>query len=242
MKRAFEAARLDAALYLKTGRAALPLLGLIVYLLAFYSVGPVNAVASGAMAALALFLAAAWGAFGFVRSEDPVAVQLIEIKIDSPVRVAADHALTLLGLGLAPAVLAFIWPLAKYFVSGGAFFTPGLGAGETAAMFALEASYAVLGAAYGLLFSPRVIRDPRAAALGAVAGCLPAVFSGVIAARLPVFRFIAWVFPPVYPLIADFNETLVFASAPLGCAVLRCWLYTAAAFGLREILLRRRLH
>lgn len=57
MKRAGEAARLQAAIYLKTGRVLMPGLALLIYLVTFYSVGPVDIVNSSVMTALILSFA-----------------------------------------------------------------------------------------------------------------------------------------------------------------------------------------
>lgn len=106
-------------------------------------------------------------------------------------------------------------------------------------MLILFFSASVMGGAYGSLLHPRIIRDSRAAWLIALAGCLLGTFSGAIIRNIPAFAFIAPLFPPIYGLITQFDETLSLDAATLTQSLALCWAYAAAGFALKSILLRR---
>ncbi|MHC1786457.1 MAG: hypothetical protein AB9880_05310 [Christensenellales bacterium] len=239
MKRIAEAARLEAAIYLKTGKVILPLLALLAFLLAFYSVGPVDIVSSTVLSALALSLISAWTGISFSRSEEPVVSQLIQLKLGSHMHQTASHALLLLAFGAAASALSTAWPLLKHAAIGGKFFRPAIGAADVAGMLSLFFSVSVMGAAYGCLFHPRILRDTRAAWLISLTGCLLGTFSGAITLQIPAFSYIAPLLPPIYSLITRFNDANAIVPSALNLTIAECWLYAAAAFMLKAILLRR---
>ncbi|HSK67953.1 MAG TPA: hypothetical protein VLA21_01695, partial [Candidatus Limnocylindria bacterium] len=155
MKRIAEAARLQAAVYLKTGRAVLPGLALLTYLVTFYSIGPVDIVSSSVLTALALLLCMAWAGISFARAEEPVISQLIQLKLRSHLGETAARALLLVAACAAASVLAVAWPLAKNAVSGGAFFTRPVTTADVWEMLLLFFSASLAGGAFGSLFHPR---------------------------------------------------------------------------------------
>ncbi len=239
MKRIAEAAWLETRIYLTTGKVILPLLALLTYLLLFYSVGPVDIVSSAVLNALALSLVFVWLGISFSRAEEAVISQLIQLKLCGNARLIASQALPLLFAGAAATALSAAWPLLKNVASGGKFFTRALSAADVGGMALLYFSASVMGGAYGSLFHPRILRDTRAALLIALTGCLLGTFSGAIIRQIPAFTYIAPVFPPIYGLISRFNEALSLAPPALTLTVIECWAYTAAAFALKTILLRR---
>jgi hypothetical protein len=240
MKRTFEAATLQTALYLKTGRAVMPVLAMVIYLVTFYSVGPADIVSSSTLTAMVLCFVSAWTALSFARAEEPAIAQLIQLKLDSPLREALSGVLPPLLCGAAAAAATAAWPLLRNLADGGGhFFTRAVSAGDALAMAALFYSFSILGGAYGSLFHCRLIRDTRAAWLLAIAGCLAGAFSGMISARIPAFSGVSWLFPPVYGLITRFEKAPALGGAALSRTLAECWLYAAAAFTARAALLRR---
>ena len=239
MKRIAEAARLEAVVYLITGKVILPALALLAYLLAFYSVGPIGLVSSSVLNALALSLVFVWAGISFSRSEEPVISQLIQLKLGKHYRQVASRALLLLAAGAAASALSAAWPLLKYAASGGKFYIEALSTADIGGMLALFFSVSVMGGAYGSLFHPRIIRDTRAALLIALTGCLLGIFSGAIISEIPVFAYAAPLLPPMYGLISRFDEASALEPAALIQTIAECWLYAAAAFTLKSVLLRR---
>lgn len=238
MKRIAEAARLQAVIYLKTGRAVMPGLMLLVYLLTFYSIGPADIVSSTVLTALALFLCLTWAGLSFSRVEEPVISQLLQLKLDSHARETASRGLLLSAASLAASLVSAAWPLLKNAVSGGRFITRGITAADIGAMMLLYFSASLAGGAFGGLFHPRIFRDTRLAWLLALGGCLVGVFSGVIFRDIPVFSFLSPLFPPVYGLITRFDGAVFFGQAVLLETAAVCWAYAAAAFLLKVLLLR----
>jgi hypothetical protein len=239
MKRIAEAAWLEARIYLKTGKVILPALALLTYLMAFYSIGPVDIVSSSALNALALSLVSVWAGISFSRSEEAVVSQLVQLKLHSPAREAACQALILLAGAAIATVLSAAWPLLKNIASGGKFYTREISAADIVGMVSLFFSASMMGGAYGSLLHPRIFRDSRAAWLIALAGCLLGTFSGAIIRNIPAFAYITPLFPPIYGLITQFDETLSLGAATLTQSLALCWAYAAAAFALKTILLRR---
>ncbi len=239
MRRTAEAARLQAAVYLKTGRAILPALALLVYLVTFYSIGPADPVTSSTLTALALFLCMAWAGVSFARAEEPVVSQLLQLKLNSAARETVARALLLLASCAAAAVFAAAWPLAKNALSGGAFYSRRIDAADAGAMFLLYFSAAAAGGAFGALFHPRVFRDARPAWLLALLGCLLGTFSGVIARSAPAFAWISPVLPPVYAVLTRFEGMERFHTADLWQTAAALWVYASGAFCVKALLLRR---
>jgi hypothetical protein len=239
MKRMFEAAKLQAALYLKTGRVVMPALAMAIYLVTFYSVGPVDIVSSSTLTAMVLCFVSVWTALSFSRAEEPVISQLLQLKLNSPAREAISGVLLTLAGCAASAAAAAAWPLLRNAADNGSFFSRHIAAGDALAMAALFFSFSVLGGAFGSLFHVRIIRDTRAAWLLAIAGCLAGTFSGIISAVIPVFSWVSWLFPPVFGLITRFEEAPGFGGAAFLRTLAECWLYAAAAFALKAILHRR---
>ncbi len=239
MKRIADAARLQAAVYLKTGRAVMPGLALLVFLVTFYSVGPADLVSSTALTALALFLCMTWAGISFARGEEPVISQLVQLKLGSLLRETASRALVLLAAALVASAFSAAWPLTKNAVSGGTFFIRDVNARDIVGMLLLLVSSSLAGGAYGGLFHSRIVGDTRLAWLLALLGCLAGVFSGVIIRGIPVFAYLSPLFPPVYSLITRFDGSVTFEAAELTKAVAACWIYAAAAFSVKILLLRR---
>lgn len=239
MNRIAAAARLEAVLYLKTCRVVMPGLAWLAYLVTFYAIGPVDPVSSSALTALALALVMAWAGLSFARAQELVVSQLLQLKLGSPMRECAVHALLLLGSSAAVTLLSAAWPLIKYAASRGTFFVRAVTAADILAMGGLFFSASVMGGAFGALFYPRIFKDTRAAWLLALAGCLLGTFSGVIAQRIPVFAFAAPLLPPLYGIITRLGSFPVFEPAALTGIIAECWAYTAAAFALKSLLLRR---
>ncbi len=239
MKRIAEAASLQAAVYLKTGRVVMPALALLVYLVTFYSIGPADVVSSSVLTALALSLVTAWAGLSFSRSEETVVSQLVQLKLGSQARETAARALLLLCAGAAASAVSFAWPALKNAAGGGTFFTRDITPGDAGAAAALFLSASVMGGAYGALFHPRLFRDTRAAWLIALAGCLAGVFSGVVIRDIPAFARVSPLFPPMYGLITRFDGMAAFEPAALARTIVECWAYAMALFTLKTILLRR---
>lgn len=240
MKRAGEAARLQAAIYLKTGRVVMPGLALLIYLVTFYSVGPVDIVNSSVMTALILFLCMTWAGISYARSEEPVIAQLIRLKLNSPLLEAAARGMLLLAAGAGASLLSAAWPLLKNAAAGGAFLSRSISGADIAEMLLLYLSSALAGGAFGALFHARVLRDTRVAWLLVLAGCLAGIFSGVIIRDIPPFAFLAPLFPPMYGLITGFDGVDYLHGGAFTRTVVSCFAYAAAAFVLKTVIIRYR--
>ncbi len=239
MKRIAEAAWLQAAVYLKTGRAVMPGLALLVFLVTFYSIGPADIVSSSALTALALFLCMTWAGISFSREEEPVISQMVQLKLGSFARETISRALLLLAAVFLASVLSAAWPLIKNAVSGGTFFTREITAPDIGGMVLLLVSASLAGGAYGGLFHSRIFRDTRLAWLLALFGCLAGVFSGVIQRGIPAFAFLSPLFPPIYGLITRFEGAVFFERTVLLKTSAACWIFASAAFSVKILLLRR---
>ena len=239
MKRTAEAARLQAVLYLKTGKFVMPGLALLIFLVSFYSIGPVSLVDTSVLTALALALVMAWAGLSFARAEEPIVAQLLQLKLLSPVRETASRAILLLAFSLTAALLSAAWPLGKNLVSGGTFFTRSLTPKDAWGILGLFFSASVMGGAYGALFHPRIFRDTRAAWMIALLGCLLGAYSGIISGGIPALRFAAPLLPPLYGIITRFDAALAFDPSALGKTLAECWAYALGSFALKSLLLRR---
>ena len=240
MKRAGEAARLEAAIYLKTGRVLMPGLALLIYLVTFYSVGPVDIVNSSVMTALILFLCMTWSGISYARSEEPVIAQLIQLKLNSPLLEIAARGLLIMAVSAAVSIFSAAWPLLKNAAAGGTFLSRSVSVTDAAEMLLLYLSSALAGGAFGAMFHPRVLRDTRAAWLLVLAGCLAGIFSGVIIRDIPVFAHIAPLFPPMYGLITGFDGVDYLHDGAFTRTVVSCFAYAAVAFTLKTVILRYR--
>lgn len=239
MKRTAEAARLQAVLYLKTGKVVMPGLALLIFLVSFYSVGPVDLVDSTVLTTLALALVMTWAGLSFARAEEPIVSQLLQLKLHSPAREIASRAILLMIFSLIAALLSAAWPLGKNLISEGAFFTRAVTGADIWGMLGLFFSASVMGGAFGALFHPRIFRDTRAAWLIALLGCLLGAYSGIISNSIPVFGFAAWLLPPLHGIITRFDAALSFDPAALAKTLIACWAYALGAFALKSLLLRR---
>lgn len=75
---------------------------------------------------------------------------------------------------------------------------------------------------------------------GWLAGCLAGIFSGVIIRDIPVFAFLAPLFPPMYGLITGFDGVEYLRDGAFTRTVVSCFAYATVAFTLKTVILRYR--
>lgn len=234
MKKAFAVMRLDARVYLQSGKIILPILLLGCVLGVLYAVTPVDAVGSAGISSAALFFIAAALGLSYAWSEETMFAQTLSVKLGYGCHMAMQSVfLTLCALGMG--VLAVAVPTALGLLIPG-FYSRSLTALDVFSALSLNALLALNGAALGALFSPRVFPDRKFA-------CVVCLLAGLVGLAGPLMGLPAWalwLFPPVYAAIAPFSGLEAFPAGSVLAVSLRLLLYAAALIAARLLLLLKK--
>jgi len=201
--------------YLKSYKLLLPFLIYLIYLFAAYGIMPFSIVSSFSESAGVLFFIMAYVGFSYAELENPITEQLVLLRVNNDTLYYLSRLTVLLIIGFVMSILGLLYPLVLNTVNNNHLFTRSLQFDDVVIGFTLHALMAFLGAMTGSFFHPRIIRNRKMAVLLLFFTSVMGISKGALIDYFPQTRFIAWVFPPVFDILASFTGLQFFVIATM---------------------------
>ncbi|MBI4857041.1 MAG: hypothetical protein HY818_09900 [Acetobacterium woodii] len=189
--------------YLKSYKLLLPFLVYLIYLFAAYGIMPFAIVSSFSESAGVLFFIMTFVGFSYAELENPVTEQLVLLRVNNDTLYYLSRLTVLLIIGVVMSILGILYPLIDNLVNQGHLFTRSLQFQDVIIGFALHCLMAFLGAMTGSFCHPRIIKNRKMAVLFLFFVAVMGISKGALADHFSQTRFIAWVFPPVFDILAS---------------------------------------
>jgi len=197
--------------YLKSYKLLLPFLIYLIYLFAAYGIMPFSIVSSFSESAGILFFIMAYVGFSYAELENPVTEQLILLRVHNDTLYYLSRLTVLLIIGFVMSLLGLLYPLILNSVNNDHLFTRSLQLEDVVIGFFLHCLMAFLGAMTGSFFHPRIIKNRKLAVLLLFFVAVMGISKGALANYIPQTRFVFWIFPPVFDVLASFTKLDFFA-------------------------------
>jgi len=191
--------------HLKSYKLLLPFLIYLIYLFAAYGIMPFSIVSSFSESAGVLFFIMAYVGFSYAELENPVTEQLVLLRVNNDTLYYLSRLTVLLIIGVVMSLLGLLYPLILNSVNNDHLFTRSLQFDDVAIGFFLHYLMAFLGAMTGSFFHPRIIKNRKMAVLLLFFVAVMGISKGALADYFPPTGFVAWVFPPIFDILASFT-------------------------------------
>lgn len=226
--------------YLRTNQYVMPFTLLLVFLGALYAVKPTDVVDSFTLSLIVLYFLSAWIGFSYQEMEDPIAEQVLLVKIGRPTAYYVADTLFMLLIGAAAALLAVGFPLVVNAVNGFTLYLTPLTLSDVLYAYGLHLSAAFMGASVGALFHPRILSERKLALLLVCCVMVVGFVQIGIHDLLPLTRWVTWLFPPISRVIDSLSDMQGFQGPTVLLWTLVSLLYGAALSLVKIGLLLRR--
>ena len=193
-------------IYLKSYKLLSPFLIFLIYLFAAYGIMPFSIVSSFSESAGVLFFILAYVGFSYAELENPVIEQLVLLKVRNDNLYYLSRLMVLLIISFVMSILGMLYPMVSNVINNDHLFTRSLLFEDVIIGFALHYLMAFLGAMTGSFFHPRIIKNRKMAVLLIFFVAVMAISKGALANYFPQTRFFAWVFPPVFEILAALTD------------------------------------
>ncbi len=191
--------------YFKSNKVIMPLLFWLLFLRISYSETNLSYVPSIVMSMGVLFFVMTWIGYGYQEMEEPVSEQLLVLKLQSADFYNISKIVFLLLVSLAFSAVGTAFPLIQNLLNHFRIFNRAITVFDIINGTVLHLIVAAVGVVLGSLFHPRIIKDKKMSVLMVVTAALLGYTKGAILLKYPVLRFLLWMFPPVYDILAGFN-------------------------------------
>jgi len=191
--------------HLKSYKLLLPFLIYLIYLFAAYGIMPFSIVSSFSESAGVLFFIMAYVGFSYAELENPVTEQLVLLRVNNDTLYYLSRLTVLLIIGVVMSLLGLLYPLILNSGYNDHLFTRSLQFDDVAIGFFLHYLMAFLGAMTGSFFHPRIIKNRKMAVLLLFFVAVMGISKGALADYFSPTRFVAWVFPPIFDILASFT-------------------------------------
>jgi hypothetical protein len=166
---------------------------------------PYSIVSSFSESAMVLFYIMVYVGFSYSEFENPVAEQLVLLKIGNDNKYYISRLFVLVIVGAVLSVLGITFPVLSNLYNQGQLFTRSLIISDVLFALFLHFLMGFLGALTGSLFHPRIIKNRKLAILIAFFTAVCAVLKGTIIKDSLFGRLITCIFPPVYDVLMIFS-------------------------------------
>jgi hypothetical protein len=225
--------------YLKSYKLLLPFLIYLIYLFAAYGIMPFSIVSSFSESAGVLFFIMAYVGFSYAELENPVTEQLILLRTNNDNLYYLSRLTVLLIISFVMSLLGLLYPLILNSVNNDHLFTRSLQLEDVVIGFFLHCLMAFLGAMTGSFFHPRIIKNRKLAVLLLFFVAVTGISKGALANHIPQTRFVSWIFPPVFDILASFTKLDFFALPAMALPVTLAIAYSLVLmFGQIQLLKR----
>ncbi|WKY43233.1 hypothetical protein Q5O14_11250 [Eubacteriaceae bacterium ES2] len=226
-------------LYFKSNRLLIPFLVYLIYLFSAYSIMPYSIVSSFSESAMVLFFIMVYVGFSYSELENPVAEQLVLLKIRNENLYYVSRLTVLLIVGTILSIIGILYPLLGNVYNHGQLFTRSLMFYDILFGIFLHLTMGSLGAFTGSFFHPRIIKNRKLAILMAFFTAVCAVLKGTIIKNILLGSLITWIFPPVYDVLVIFSGCEFFSFQAIALPFLWSLIY-GIALGMFQIYLLKK--
>ena len=197
MKKIIELTKYGLHIYFKGSRFIMPLVAVIVYQYVMYTVMPTDIVESYVMSCYLAFFILIFTGVSVAADEDQVMEQIQLLRVRSSSCYYMGKTAVLLVLGLFVSAVCVLFPVVQDLLNHKELFLRPLTAGDVLNAFILVAGCSFAGGALGSFLHPRVMKDRKLAVSLTILLSILTVVRTVLAKEVPLFKFVAWVLPPV---------------------------------------------
>lgn len=190
-----------------------------------YSIAPVYAVSIFSLMSLFLFIFMAWMSAMCQDLEPEVSEQIIILRMQSARKYYYSQVLFYAGLCGLITTLSLAYPLLSHYLHGQKLFSRSLVGMDIVGGFLLMFLCSFAGCMVGTVFSPRIVRNPKARIILIVLVVALSVTRIGIVSEHPMTRFFLWIVPPISDLISWFTKEEYFQPGRLCEACLILLLY-----------------
>lgn len=224
--------------YMKSNKFVMPLFIFLLFVGTTYSTTPLPVVSTLVMISTSLFYLMVWISMTYMTVENPVSEQLIILKVKSHTLYNFSKILFLLLVGIALSIISIIVTILIYLF--GDIFIRNLTLIDILAAFILHCFIALLGVIVGMFFNSRVIKERKSGIMLTVLVAVMALAKVPLNEKMPLTKFITWLFPPLYNVIDLFIKDDFFLMNNVAIAVLYICIYSLIAGFLYLYILKKK--
>lgn len=240
MKKLISAIGYHSDVYIRTTRYVVPCLLLLIAGGGIYSTAPVRVADSYAYTMAMLFFCMVCIGVTATDADDPVADQLLVLRLGS----LSMHVLAKLGFLLFASVvlgiLTALFPLLMHVAHGSALYKTPLHAREVLLAIPLHTMAGFLGAVTGSLFHPSLMRERKLAMLAAGFMAVMGFIKIGLHRLLPWTVTVTWILPPISDMVARFTGLDAFPGSSVAAALAIAGAYALVVCVLQVVLISRR--
>lgn len=200
-----ELIKYESRKYFKSNKIIMPLLFWLIFLRICYSEGNLSYVSSIVMSMGVLFFVMTWISYSYQEVEELISEQLLVLKLQSAEFYNASKVIFLLLIGLGFSILGIAFPMIQNLLNDFCIFNRVITVFDIINGVVLHFIVATVGVSLGSLFHPRIIKN-RMSVLMVVTVAILAYAKGPIILQYSFTKFVLWIFPPIYDILASFYE------------------------------------
>lgn len=183
--------------YFKGSGFVMPFVVTSICIYAIYSIKPQEIVSSYVLSGNLLFLVMIWIGMATVQNEKIVEEEILYLRMENDFLYYFGKFLFLVSIALFMSIIYTFIPAIYNMINGFDLFSTHLGVYEIVNVFLLQIGEALLGVSVGSFLHPRVMKDRKIAIALTVMIAVIALASMAIKQKVPVLKWILWIFPPV---------------------------------------------
>lgn len=228
------------SLTIKTTKMLMPLLFWVLFMPVSYSIFPLDLVSSVLVSCIVLFYLMVWIGMSYYDIEDSINEQLLVLKTKSENMVYLSKLLFLFSVSIVMSLIGIFAPIIINAINGFNIFTRPLTLGDIIASFFLHLFLALLGAALGGLFHPRIMKNRKTATLITFLIAIMSLVKLAITNNYHILKFMLWVLPPVSDFAQIFTDEDFFSPVSLIKIIVLISIYILAYMTIQIVLLKRK--
>lgn len=210
MKKTIELVKYQLMIFFRGSRFIMPLVMMAVFLYMMYSIKPTGIVDSFSISCYLVFFIMVWIGLSVSSAEDTVMEQIQLLRVRNPVSYYLGKVIFLVVMGLAVDLICVVFPIVQNLLNHKALFLRPLTGYDILNAFLLLWGGSFVGGAIGSFFHPRIMRDRKLAIVLTVLVTILTSIRTTLVQEVPVFRFAAWIFPPLDRVSFVYGQSDVF--------------------------------
>ena len=205
--------------YLKSNKLVMPISALMIFLFFLYkqiSAEPVDVIGSFTLSMVCLFFLMTWIGLTYNDIENPVSEQLLILKVRSEKRYYLSRNLFLIIIGIIMSIITVLFPVIQNLLIN----FQVLSIIDVLLGLLLHCFVAFTGSMTGAFLHPRIMKDRKLAVVLTFLMALMGVIKISINVKIPITRYITWVFPPISNFMKAFAGASFYDSWKVGSSLL----------------------
>lgn len=184
-----------------SNKLVMPLAALVAILYCMYTIMPTFVVDSFNVSCVWLFFLMVWTGMTLNTLEDPIAVQLLILRVGRAWKCYAAETLFYLLVAVFMGTIAALFPVLQNILNKGQLFIRPLLPEDVIFAWLLLCASAMLGASVGHFFHPGVMKNRKLALLLTALAAILAIVKTAVIMEFPWSKTFLWLVPPVADMI-----------------------------------------